>query len=135
MSKEIVIVAIAHPAPGKLERVYHPSTSQRSRTPSQTDSGNPTQFKEVTQAAVSWIQAHEPGTLAFEVHEQHVEDTTQSQDENRIALIERYASQEALEAHQSSESYQRFFASVMEEGLLVGTPQIVAGKRVFGFSR
>ncbi|KAK3117374.1 hypothetical protein LTR53_001288 [Teratosphaeriaceae sp. CCFEE 6253] len=67
MSKEIVIVAIAHPASGKLER-----------------------FKEVTQAAVSWIQAHEPGTLAFEVHEQHVDDTTQSQDEIRIALIERY---------------------------------------------
>lgn len=47
----------------------------------------------------------------------------------------RYASQEALDAHEGSDNYKAFFGSVMEEEMLVGMPQIVRGKAVAGFRR
>ncbi|TKA82716.1 hypothetical protein B0A55_01288 [Friedmanniomyces simplex] len=95
MSTVIAIVAVAHPAPGKLERL-----------------------KEVVATATGWIQSNEPGTLQFEAYEEDGE----TKDDVRVSLFERYASQEALEMHQNSESYKRFFESVMAEELLVVAP-------------
>lgn len=42
----------------------------------------------------------------------------------------RYASQEALESHEKSSSYQEFFKTVTAEGLMAKPPQIVKGEIV-----
>ncbi|KAK5122835.1 hypothetical protein LTR85_003750 [Meristemomyces frigidus] len=130
MSKEVAIVAIAHTAPGKLEK-----------------------FKEAVTNATAWIEENEPETLQFEVYE----EAGRSEDGVRISLFERYvsptllfradtddsgtsrwilyASQEALEHHEQSESYKHFFHTVRKEELLVGGPQMLKGRFVCAFRR
>ncbi|KAK3643632.1 hypothetical protein LTR56_010142 [Elasticomyces elasticus] len=108
MSKGVSIVAVAHPAPGKLER-----------------------FKEVVAVAIEWIRDNEPGTLQFEVYE----ETGKDAEDVKISMFERYASQEALDAHEQSDSYKKFFESVMAEELLAGVPQITRGTYACGFRR
>ena len=50
-------------------------------------------------------------------------------------LARRYASQEALDRHSSSENYKKFFETVMAEQMLVGAPLVGPGKHVAGFRR
>lgn len=77
MSEQIAIVAIAVPAPGKLNRVRCTTIVCRKIS----DSMN--KFKEVTAKAIEWIQQNEPGTLQFEMSEAQTDEGT------KITLFER----------------------------------------------
>ena len=47
----------------------------------------------------------------------------------------RYASQAALEKHESSDNYKEFFKTMMEEQLLAGVPVITKGRYCHAFRR
>lgn len=80
MSKQIAIVAIATPAPGKLERVSSLQSSRLDEWPSLIDH---IQFKEVTAHPIEWIRENEPETLQFDMYEAETEEGVQ------ISLFER----------------------------------------------
>lgn len=46
-----------------------------------------------------------------------------------------YASQDAVERHQTSENYKQFFGTITQEELLVGPPQLHTGKYISAFRR
>jgi len=79
MSQEVAIVAIAQPAPGKLEQVCR---DQRLRT-SRDMLTVTEQFKQVTKEAIDWIRENEPETLQFDMSEAETEEGV------KITLIER----------------------------------------------
>ncbi|KAK3712833.1 hypothetical protein LTR37_008924 [Vermiconidia calcicola] len=106
MSKEVAIFATIQPAPSKADR-----------------------FKEATKNAMDWIEENEPDTLQFEMYEE------ESPEGIKICLFERYASQEAMERHRSSDSYKKFFETVMAEELIAGPPQISTCKYVSAIRR
>ncbi|KAK3721037.1 hypothetical protein LTR37_003327 [Vermiconidia calcicola] len=106
MSKEVAIFAIVQAARGKADR-----------------------FKEATKKAMDWIEENEPDTLQFEMYEE------ESPEGIKICLFERYASQEAMEQHQSSDSYKKFFETVMAVELVAGPPQITTCKYVSAIRR
>lgn len=47
----------------------------------------------------------------------------------------RYASKEAMERHEASENYNKFFGQVMEEKMLEGSPVLMKGEPRAGFRR
>ena len=55
--------------------------------------------------------------------------------EETLTRKHRYASQAAMEKHESSDNYKKFFKILVEEELLAGTPIISKGKYCHAFRR
>jgi quinol monooxygenase YgiN len=52
-----------------------------------------------------------------------------------MLMEDRYASQEALDRHRTSEEYQNFFKALTAESIFEGPPEIVTGAYKYGFWR
>lgn len=126
MSQEITLIAIIKVAPGKWEKL-----------------------NELFANALKYMQESEPETLEFRVFKEDADSSRGVLIERYVArhqqlfhlgvvltfVFARYASQAALERHQSTESYQNFFKNMQEEQILSGAPEMLTGRFVYGFQR
>ncbi|KAF2488010.1 hypothetical protein BDY17DRAFT_320518 [Neohortaea acidophila] len=103
---EVGIVAILQTTPEKADRL-----------------------KEVLAQAAKWIHEHEPESLAFAFYEERNGDGV------RISIYERYASQAAVDKHESSDNYKKVFQTMGDEELLAGAPTILKAPFAGGFLR
>jgi len=107
MSQEITLVASLTVVPDKIER-----------------------FREICGQAAKTLQDLEPDALEFRLCEgQRGEDGIQ------CMMIERYASQAALDHHRSTDHYKEIMGSIGQENLLTGPPTMSEAKHVSGFSK
>lgn len=99
--------------------------------------------------SIEWIEANEPGVLQFSIYEEESADgTVKFLLYEKFAshfpfpfaglmrlMLRRYASQTALDEHESSEQYRELFKTMGAEEILTGAPVICRGKPFFGFVR